>query len=76
MVLPSPSTSVEESLAYFISNGFDVWYMTTFLDSQVQARYGKYLTMQLTELYEADKKALVLIMKSAQILDKIYCHSN
>ncbi|KAF3587534.1 hypothetical protein F2Q69_00030175 [Brassica cretica] len=31
VVLTSPSTSVEESLAYFISNGFDVWYMTTFL---------------------------------------------
>ncbi|KAH0879641.1 hypothetical protein HID58_067035, partial [Brassica napus] len=39
VVLPSPSTSVEESLAYFISNGFDVWYMTTFLDSQVRARF-------------------------------------
>ena len=31
VVLPSPSTSVEESLAYFNSNGLDVWYMTTFL---------------------------------------------
>ncbi|KAG2270095.1 hypothetical protein Bca4012_072249 [Brassica carinata] len=111
VVLTSPSTSVEESLAYFISNGFDVWYMTTFLDSQVQARFLSFLlatgsifmawkdissaghilvddpplistqckvntVVNLTELYEADKKALVLIMKSAQILDKIYCHSS
>ncbi|CAN7083427.1 unnamed protein product [Brassica oleracea var. botrytis] len=84
VVLPSPSTSVEESLAYFNSNGLDVWYMTTFLDAQVQARFlslllatgSIYLTMQLTELFEEDKKALVLIMKAAQIPDSIYCESS
>ena len=36
----------------------------------------RYLTMQLTELSEEDKKALVLIMKAAQIPDSIYCESS
>ncbi|KAG2286145.1 hypothetical protein Bca52824_045749 [Brassica carinata] len=37
VVLPSPSTSAEESLAYFNSNGLDVWYMTTFLGVETVA---------------------------------------
>ncbi|WZZ60609.1 hypothetical protein YC2023_060716 [Brassica napus] len=76
VVLPSPSTSVEESLAYFISNGFDVWRE---LEIEIGIKILWLLHLEanlLTELYEADKKALVLIMKSAQIFDKIYCHSS
>ncbi|KAF3554387.1 hypothetical protein F2Q69_00016059 [Brassica cretica] len=70
VVLPSPSTSVEESLAYFNSNGLNVCYMTTFLDTQVQARFLSLL------LATGNKKALVLIMKAAQIPDSIYCESS
>ncbi|KAG2285276.1 hypothetical protein Bca52824_044880 [Brassica carinata] len=75
VVLPSPSTSVEESMAYFNSNGLDVWYMTTFLDAQVQARFLS-LLLATGKLSEEDKKALVLIMKAAQIPDSIYCESS
>ncbi|CAF1862807.1 unnamed protein product [Brassica oleracea var. botrytis] len=75
VVLPSPSTSVEESLAYFNSNGLDVWYMTTFLDAQVQARFLS-LLLATRKLSEEDKKTLVLIMKAAQIPDSIYCESS
>ncbi|CAF2220793.1 unnamed protein product [Brassica rapa] len=75
VVLPSPSTSVEKSLAYFNSNGLDVWYVTTF-SITFYICILRYLTMQLTELSEEDKKALVLIMKAAQIPDSIYCESS
>ncbi|KAL0670596.1 hypothetical protein Bca4012_033300 [Brassica carinata] len=75
VVLPSPSTSAEESLAYFNSNGLDVWYMTTFLDAQVQARFLS-LLLATRKLSKEDKKTLVLIMKAAQIPDSIYCESS
>ncbi|KAF2601794.1 hypothetical protein F2Q70_00027944 [Brassica cretica] len=75
VVEESPSTSVEESMAYFNSNGLDVWYMTTFLDAQVQARFLS-LLLATGKLSEEDKKALVLIMKAAQIPDSIYCESS
>ncbi|CAF2055429.1 unnamed protein product [Brassica napus] len=73
VVLPSLSTSVEESSAYFNSNGLNVWYMTTFLDAQVQARF---LSLLLATGSMSNKKALVLIMKAAQIPDSIYCESS
>ncbi|KAF2544919.1 hypothetical protein F2Q70_00022321 [Brassica cretica] len=84
VVLPSPSTSVEESLAYFISNGFDVWYMTTFLDSQVRARFLNLLLATGTVCHsntdskdwpkeDADASKLDRIKWECRLIDKSPC---
>ena len=75
---PNILSTHPRSKDYNLSHYFDFFVLKCTKNSSITFHICmlRYLTMQLTELYEADKKALVLIMKSAQILDKIYCHSS
>ena len=67
-----------ETKVIILSHYFDFFVLNYTKNSSITFRICilRYLTMQLTELSEEDKKALVLIMKAAQIPDSIYCESS